>query len=162
LNNHLPRAFFVTEVLTIEDEYERIRAINKSEFNPENTAILERELTEDIAAPDSCWTEVIHHDPNRLDLKVFTDKQALLVLSEVYYPPGWVIQIDGKEVTQIYKTDHAIQSIVVPAGEHSVKLEFQPDSYYTNIRLATASVAILYIVILVSFFQLSYQKRKQA
>jgi uncharacterized membrane protein YfhO len=68
----------------------------------------------------------------------------------MYYPPGWKAYIDDKPVSKIYKTNHALQSIIFPPGEHEVALRFEPESYYDNIKISYASAGILYITILLS------------
>ncbi len=149
-NEFLPRAFFVGGYKIIKDEFERLHLINSAEFDPARTAIVEEEIAQKIEQPDSAWTRVTAFTPNLREFEVYTDKQALLVLSEVYYPPGWKISIDNQPVEKIYKTDHAVQSIVVPAGRHTVTMRFAPDSYYNDIRIAWISVGILYLVVFAS------------
>ncbi len=47
---------------------------------------------------------------------------GFLVLSETFYP-GWHARIDDRE-TPIYRTDGALQGVVVPAGRHIVHFQF--------------------------------------
>ncbi len=155
--DHLPRAFFVSEFRVIPDEHKRLQTINSATFDPATTAILEVEPAQPVSAPDSAFAKLTAFSPNRVDFDVYTDKQALLVLSEVYYPPGWKIFIDDSQTEAVYKTDHAIQSIVVPAGRHKVSLRFEPDSYFKDIRIATISTWLLYIIIVLSLLQM-YRK----
>lgn len=117
-------------------------------------------MQQPISQPDSSFTKVLKFTPNELQLQVYTDKQSLLVISEVYYPPGWKIFVDGKPVSKVYKTDHAIQSVVVPAGEHQVLLKFAPDSYFKNIKISYASLGIIYLILLVSLIRYILQRKK--
>ncbi len=159
-NQYLSRAFFVGSVEVIKDEVQRLQRINSKDFDPARTAILEEELQQPISQPDSSFTRVIKFTPNELQLQVYTDKQSLLVISEVYYPPGWKIFVDGKPVSKVYKTDHAIQSVVVPAGEHQVVLKFAPDSYFKNIKISYASLGIIYLILLGSLVRYILQRKK--
>lgn len=156
----LPRSFFVQDFKVIPDELKRLQFINSPNFNPAQTAILEENPAVNINAPDSVFTKLTSFSPNRLSFDVYTDKSALLVLSEVYYPPGWKIFVDEKLVEQVYKTDHAVQSIVVPAGVHKVEMKFEPESYFRNIKIASVSAGILYLIILASLLQ-GYLKRRK-
>ncbi len=158
---HLPRAFFVKGFKVIKDEIQRLRTINSKEFDPAQTAILEEKPAQPVSAPDSAFTQVLKFSPNELQLRVFTDKQALLVISEVYYPPGWKIFIDNKPVEKIYKTDHAVMSIVVPEGEHQIDLKFEPDSYFRDIKISYASLGVIYLILLVSLVQYLLKKRTE-
>lgn len=148
--DRLDRAFFVGTYQVIKDEYDRLEMLNNPNFDPALTALLEEEPEAAFEEPDSSRVSVASFNPNEISFKAFSDKQALFVISEVYYPPGWKAYIDDEPVTKIYKTNHAIQSIIFPAGEHEVDLRFEPDSYYNNIRISYASAGILYITILLS------------
>jgi len=157
-NDFLPRGFFVDEFKVIEDEYARIRAINSSAFDPAKTAIVEEKINETFSNPDSSWSKVTQFTPNKIAFNVFTDKQALFVISELYYPPGWKIFVDEKQVENIYRTNHAIQSIVIPAGEHKAELRFEPESFSRNIKLSYASLGMIYLVIAFSVFKMVREK----
>ena len=149
-NNHLPRGFFVDDYVIIKNEIERINTINSREFYPERTAIIEAEIPEQVDKPDSSYSSLVEFTPNLSKFEVYTNKQALFVISEVDYPPGWKYYLDGNLKEGIYKTDHAIQSVVVPKGEHTVELRFEPDSYHKNLKLSYASISIIYLIIAVS------------
>lgn len=159
--NRLSRAFFVGETKLISDELDRLAYINQREFDPQNIAIIEEEINETIATPDSSFTELKSFSPNRLEFNVYTDKQALLVISEIHYPPGWKVFIDDQQVEKIYKTDHAIQSVVVPAGNHKIEMRFEPDAYFRDIKIASLSSGLLYVIILLSLILGWLKKRKQ-
>ena len=91
---------------------------------------------------------------------VYTDKNALFVISDVFYPPGWRIYIDEQKVETVYKTDHAIQSIIVPSGSHKIEMHFEPESYSRNINLAYISVSILYLTLLGSLISVILKRSK--
>jgi len=149
--DYLPRGFFVNKYQIIENEFERIRTINTRDFDPRMTAILEKEPESPISAPDSAYANLVEFSPNFSKYDVYTDKQALFVISEVDYPPGWKVYIDNKSGHKLYRTNHAVQSVVIPEGIHSVELKFEPDSFTRNVRISYASLSILYLIILVFF-----------
>ncbi len=159
---YLPRAFFVGQYTVIKDARQRLRTINSKNFDPAQTAILEEKLPVPIYQPDSSFVKVLKFNPNELKLQVYTDKQSLLVISQIYYPPGWKIFVDGKKVDKVFKTDHAIQSIIVPAGLHKVEMRFAPDSYYRNMRMARIASIVIYLAILISLGYAIKQKRMNA
>jgi uncharacterized membrane protein YfhO len=115
-----------------------------------STAILEEKLPVDSFSVDSSFSKVTHYSPNKIVFDIYANKQGLFAISELYYPPGWKIFIDNRQVEKIYKTDHAIQSIIVPEGKHVVELKFAPDSYKNSVRLAGISLVIVYLSIIVS------------
>jgi len=158
LNERLLRAFFVNNIKVIPDEYDRLRYLNRREFDPAQTAILERDPQIKIGAADSNFCKLTDFTPNYIRHEVYTDAPGLLVLSESYYPPGWRIFIDNSEAQNIYKTNHALQSVFVPAGQHIVEMRFEPPSYYSYIRYASVSAGIIYLIILASLI-LNYRER---
>jgi len=156
--DRLPRGFFVGEYKIMTDQYDRLREINNQKFDPAVTAILEEELMENIQTPDSSWSVVKSFNPNKIEFEVYTDKKALFVISEMGYPPGWKIMIDNQAVDKIYKTDHALQSIIVPEGKHQVQLRFEPDSYTFYVKMSYASAGILYIIVILSLIMMVKEK----
>jgi hypothetical protein len=159
-NNYLSRGFFVGKVLIIEDDYERLQYINNPKFKPDTIALLETEFETQIETPDSSYCFVKEFTPNKVSMDVFTDKNSLFVISELYYPPGWKVFLDNEEVDQIYKTNHVLMSIIVPEGNHEVVLRFEPDSYYENITISYASLGIIYLAIIFSIFNYFRTKKE--
>jgi uncharacterized membrane protein YfhO len=129
------------------DPVKRLHLINDSSLDLRYTAILSETPAEELAAPDSSRVEVISHNPNRIDFQAYTDKTSLLVFSENYYPPGWKIMVNNEKVSRVYEANHSLQAIALPAGQHSIVMEFAPASYFRNIRYAQASLGIIYLVI---------------
>lgn len=97
------------------------------------------------------------YTPNYRKARVSNNKDALLRVSEVYYP-GWEIYIDGQEVKK-YQADIAWMAIEFPKGEHIVELK--PKSQYLKTAGLVSfplmgAVAILWLYSLFMFY-----KRKQ-
>jgi len=126
--NMLPRAFFVKNYKTISTAKEVIQTLNMPDFNPAETAILEKEPHSDIIPYDSAKVTIQDFKNNRIVLEAYVDKPSLLVLSEIYYPHGWKAFIDGNE-TEIYKTNYILRSIAVPSGKHVIEFRFEPAEY---------------------------------
>jgi hypothetical protein len=57
------------------------------------------------------------------------------VFSEIYYPYGWNVWLDGKKAEHI-KVDYLLRGMPVPAGRHTIEFRFEPSSYYTGWKLA--------------------------
>lgn len=70
--------------------------------------------------------QLVKYEPNHVS---FTSKSAtpqLAVFSEIYYPHGWKMFIDGKEVPYI-KANYLLRAVHVPAGNHTIEMTFQPE-----------------------------------
>ena len=128
-------AWFVDEVITVNDREKRFDALNDPDFDPSQTAILEEQFLLPVEKPDSSYI-LTTPSFNTMKYEIYTDKPTLFVASEIYYPPkgGWKAFVDGKEVP-IYKTNHVLRSIYIDSpGEHTILFEFNPEvfkKYYT-------------------------------
>jgi hypothetical protein len=152
----LPRAFFVENYEVIPEKQKRLERLNQKDFDPSITAILEEDLKLTLEKILSADVKVTLFQPNRIELDVNTDKKGLMVLSEIYYPPGWKATVDG-EKTEVYKTNHILRSIIVPEGNHKVHFEFTPKSYIYSGWLSGILNTLLYsgliIIGIISFLR---------
>jgi hypothetical protein len=82
---------------------------------------------------------------NRIEADVQAHGQALLVLSELFYP-GWRATVNGK-TAPILKVDGDLRGIVVPSGPSLVRLYYAPVSFYLGLALSIASVLTLCLLI---------------
>lgn len=134
----LPKAFFADSVITVDSPQRAMELIRgDSGVNLRTTAVVE---TDDplSSAPDTAATvEVTSYGAREITLRAERSTDGLLVLSEIYYPPGWTATVDGREAP-IYKTDYVLRGIPVPAGAHEIRLRFDPASYVWGSRLSWA------------------------
>lgn len=132
----LPRVFFVHNAVTVSDAAQRFAILQSPGFDPANTALVESPV--DVQSPDSSSVRVISHHSNSMLLDVYSDKSALLVISEIYYPHGWAARLDGQQIP-IHKTNHVLRSVVVPAGMHALEFRFEPPEFETGVWLSSVA-----------------------
>jgi hypothetical protein len=77
---------------------------------------------------------LVSYKPNRVALEYNADKDALLFMSDTYYP-GWKAFVDGKETT-IYRSNMAFRAIQVPKGHHRVLFRYMPFSFLLGLALS--------------------------
>ena len=153
----LPRAFFVKNFQVIADGVKRLQMLNNSDFNPAETAILEQEPAVRPETPDTTSVTITTWEPEKIEMKTFSNRPALLVLSESFYPPGWYAMLDGKEKLPIYKTDHHLRSVVVPSGNHEIGFYFHPGSYYAGLEISLLSLIATYFALFIMLYQDAYR-----
>lgn len=142
----LPRAWFVQQTRVSSGTGETLQLLQDLQFDPAKTAILESPI-DGISAPDSARVIQTSAEMHSLTYDVFTDKDALLVTSEIYYPAGWKAYLNDVE-TEIYPVNHVLRGIKIPAGKHQLRMEMAPESYKTGIRLSLAGILITLIAVL--------------
>ncbi|MBN1561080.1 YfhO family protein [candidate division KSB1 bacterium] len=144
----LPRAFCVGQTEVIPERPARLARLNQASFRPDSVAIVEAALPASIAAPAN-WSAVIsRYEPNYIDVNISTDEQTLLVLSEIYYPAGWQAFIDDREV-EIYKVNHILRGVLVPAGSNTVHFKLEPATYKISVAMMAGSITIVYAALLI-------------
>jgi len=84
---------------------------------------------------------VVRYEPAAIDLDVRAHGTALMVASETEYP-GWVAWVDGRE-TAIHRVDVALRGVVVPDGQHRVRMEFRPRVLWVGLAITLATGALL-------------------
>lgn len=121
-------AWFVSEVKFVDNPNEEIRQIG--EIDSKKTAIISKDDRKyfdgkPIAAESTAFLSLTKYQPNELEFKSQSKTPQLAVFSEIYYPKGWKMLIDGNEVPYI-KADYLLRAVHVPAGNHVIKMVFEP------------------------------------
>jgi len=149
-NQYIPRLHFVRNIISVSgiDEVKKICYDNK--FNPKNTALAEG-LNSRTNMGDG---EIISSDFSNNDDILVNVKTAgspvFLVLSDSFYP-GWHAYIDDIETT-IYKTNGIARGILIDKpGEHQIKFNFKPMSFYIGLTISVISAILFTIMIILSY-----------
>lgn len=85
--------------------------------------------------------------PNRLTYHVDTKRGGVAVFSEVYFPWGWHVTIDGKPV-ELGRVNYVLRALYVPAGSHTIEMKFDPESLHTTNNAATIAVIAIYLLLI--------------
>ena len=159
--NALGNCWFVKTVGFKKTPLEIMNALTA--LNTKDSAVVEegdKDFVKYDNAADSTATIALVKNAN--DVVEYASKSAtarFAVFSEVYYNAGWKAYIDGKETT-IIKTNYVLRGLSVPAGEHKIKFEFKPDSYYGSLKIGVISSGLIWLLLLGSGFLLFWQNKK--
>tara|TARA_B100000315_G_scaffold260719_1_gene324415 strand:- start:6238 stop:8568 length:2331 start_codon:yes stop_codon:yes gene_type:complete len=149
--NVLPKAWFVGNVTSVETQKESLVKTLEQLFDPGKEAIVvnydgpEMTFSEGGNAVEEEFSE------NEIILKSNNSNEGLLVLSEMYYAPGWMAEVDGQPA-KIYQTNHVLRSVYVPAGEHKVRFHYD-DKRYNMIRIISRASFFLVITSIVYIYR---------
>lgn len=121
-------AWFVSNVKFVENQNEEIKQIG--EIDSKEVAIISKDdhkyfEGKQLAADSTAILNLTKYQPNELEFKTQSKTPQLAVFSEIYYPKGWKMLIDGNEVPYI-KANYLLRAVHVPAGNHVVKMVFEP------------------------------------
>lgn len=140
-----PRARLVGSAV-VETDPNRVWQTIVEAPDAEDLALVEAPLSTTLVPADSSSqvaVELEHYDPRLIRWQVETDAPRLLVTGEVYYPAGWIADVDGAE-TPIIEVNGLFRGVVVPAGEHTVEMRFEPAADRIGYLIALFSTILVY------------------
>ena len=139
----MPPAFLVPSsgVMVIRDERAQMDLIRSANYDPERTVVLEEPFRFALTGGVPGNVQWIERKNASLRLKVESDTNSVLVLSQIYYP-GWKAFVDGKQ-TPVFPADYALTGIAVAPGSHDVIFKFDPLSFKIGLLLSTVTVFVL-------------------
>lgn len=135
--NYLERAYFIKNTISAKDHIEVAKAIDDKNFSPLNNAIV---LSQDSIP--NLWSigkvEIKSYKDNSLLLETLNQGRGFLVIADTYHP-GWHVYIDGIE-DKIYEINGALRGVIVPPGNHQIKMVFWPDDIALAIKISLGSL----------------------
>lgn len=151
----LPRAFMVNNYVVMENDEEIIDTIYDESFDPLSQIILEEDPNlESVDKELDYELSIDAYGKNKVIISLETDSEALLFLSDSYFP-GWKAYVDDLEV-KIYRADYALRAIKVPKGTHKVEFSYLPYSFSLGLWVSLVSLgSALFIIV---FY---YRKKKE-
>src|SRR5690625_54975 len=142
----LPKAWFVEEVVTASTPLEAFQLIlPQQEFDPVRTAVVEGTARGDVRPDAESSVEVTRYTSRRINMEITRSEPGFLVLSEIWYPDGWVALLNGEEIP-IHKTNYLLRGFEIPAGIHQLELEFDPASQRVGAGLSQAATALQLLI----------------
>ncbi len=148
LNEHaLGNAWFVDSIEYVDGADDEMAALDV--IDPAGTAVADVAFRDVLGGdvPAKCEGDTIyltHYAPNSLTYRTESANGGLAVMSEVYFPWGWHVSIDGQD-TPLGRVNYLLRAVRVPAGSHTLTMVFDPESLHVTDRVATASVIVIYL-----------------
>mgnify|MGYP001475592376 FL=1 len=153
----LPKAWIIGNLKIVESQKESLMETLMTGFNPYSSAVVLKYEGDDMPANVNGQAIIKLKEENKIEINCQSETGGLLVLSEVYYKPGWKAFVNGVE-TKIYQTNHILRSVYIPSGESEVLFEYD-DSRWQNTRMLSR-ISILTVLMLVGFSILRERKQK--
>ena len=152
-------AWFVSDIKFVNSPNEEIDEIGS--IDTKKTAVISSDDKKyfegkTIAADSTAFLDLTKYQANELEFKTQSKTPQLAVLSEIYYPKGWKMFVDEKEVPYI-KADYLLRAVYVPAGNHTVKMLFEPEVITKGKTISLIAFGLFVLLSILGFFWL-YRK----
>lgn len=148
-------AWFVDSVQIASNADAEIAALNN--FNPASKAIVDMRFSHNLEGLSTTYDTIgtinlVKYEPNRLVYSSDANSTKVAVFSEIYYPRGWTVTVDGQDAEH-FRANYILRAMVVPAGKHEIVFSFKPKMYGIGkgIDLASSLLLILLFVGWIAF-----------
>ena len=90
--------------------------------------------------------EKIKNSSSHLTYQFESLSDQLIVFSEIYYPSGWEVYVDGVK-SDYFDIDYLLRGMLVPKGEHTIEFYFSPKIVKTGINIRIITIIITFSLI---------------
>ena len=156
----LGNAWFVNNIFYVKNANEEIDALRgldpstKAVVNTEFKSVLKDMTTLEADSTANITLQV--YEPNHLRYTTSNTRDGVAIFSEIYYPDGWQVTIDG-QAAELARANYVLRALYIPAGQHTVEMTFDPKSLHTTESLAYAG----YGLFILGLIALVWKKRKE-
>jgi len=147
-------AWFVSNVQYVENANEELDALDN--ILPTETAVVDARFKETLKGVTelpqdtlSATIKLTGYAPNRLTYATDNAQDGIAVFSEIYYPDGWHLTIDGQPA-DLARADYILRAAYIPAGKHTLEMYFDPTSLHVTESIAYGALALLVLGVMMA------------
>ncbi len=142
-------AWFVKNIRIANNANEEMQLVG--EINTKTEMVVDKSFVSELPAkltPDStAKIALIKYEPNHLTYSFSSPTDQVAVFSEIYYPEGWNVYINGQKVPYV-RADYLLRAMPLKAGVYDIDFKFEPLSYSVGNIIALTSSVLLILCIL--------------
>jgi len=156
-------AWFVSDLKFVNTPNEEIKSIGI--IDNKKTAVIassdkEYFSNKPVQADSTATISLTGYQPNELEFKSKSRTPQLAVFSEIYYPHGWKMFVDEKEVPYI-KADYLLRAVHVPAGNHNIRMVFEPEVIEKGKWISLLCFGLFIVLSGLGIFLMNKNKKKE-
>jgi hypothetical protein len=118
--------------------------ISKVALGLKNT--IPKDLPKSFDSEDLIKIEKIKNSSSNLIYNYNSLSDQLIVFSEIYYPSGWEVYIDG-EKSNYFDINYLLRGMLLPKGTHTIEFNFSPKIVKTGINIRIITIIITFSLI---------------
>ncbi len=152
-------AWMVSNIKWVEDANAEMDALEQTDLK--NVAIVDERFREDLSTnglkvDSTARIDLLEYAPNHLVYKSSSKENQIAVFSEIYYPHGWKVTLDGEEVSY-GRANYVLRAMNIPAGDHTIEFIFDPEVVHKGKMVGFISTLLL---LLTALGAIGYQIKK--
>jgi uncharacterized membrane protein YfhO len=140
----MPRVWMSYKPFVDSSDESTIKTLSDSTFNYREAVIVDRDPELKIdTIPGKNKVQITGYELNKISISAETDKNGMLVLSEIFYP-SWKVYVDGIE-KPILRCDYSLRAVAIEKGKHQVIFEYVDKDFKTGSILCLSGLGIVLI-----------------
>jgi nitrogen fixation-related uncharacterized protein len=154
-------AWFVQSIQYAKNNDQEMQGI--SSFDPKKEAIVNQEFEpllkdKNVGVPSNGIIKLTSYHPDLLKYEYSIDKAAVAVFSEIWYPKGWKMYVDGEEMPY-FRANYLLRAAVLPSGNHKIEWKFEPKSYFFGENISLIGSILLSLILAYALYRELATKR---
>ena len=124
------------------DEPTTLQALASPGFNPAKVVYLPQAVAGRLSATNAARSSIqpTEFSAHRISAIAINDAPALAVISQNDYP-SWHAFVDGQPAP-LLRANHAFQAVEIPAGKHTLRIEYHDTAFKLGAAISALSVLI--------------------
>lgn len=155
-------AWLVDSIKMVSDANQEIDQIKSTDVR--KTAIVNKEFEDYVKSYDpdtSGEVKMTLCTPDKLEYQSTGTGNGFIVFSEIWYGEkgAWKAYIDDKE-SKFIRVNYLLRGMKIPQGDHKIRFEFKPQSYYMGENISLIS-SLLLILLSIGYLAYHYYTNKK-
>ena len=145
----LGNAWSVDSLLILDNPDELLNKLKDTDISKIALGLknsIPKDLSQTFESKDLIKIEKVKNSSSHLTYNYNALSEQLIVFSEIYYPSGWDVFIDG-EKSDFFDINYLLRGMLIPEGKHEIDFFFSPEIVKTGINIRIITIIITFSLI---------------
>ena len=145
----LGNAWSVDSLLILDNPDELLNKLKDTDISKIALGLknsIPKDLPQTFESKDLIKIEKVKNSSSHLTYNYNALSEQLIVFSEIYYPSGWKVFIDG-EKSDFFDINYLLRGMLIPEGKHEIEFFFSPEIVKTGINIRIITIIITFSLI---------------
>ena len=147
----LGNAWAIDSLLVFNNPDELLNKLKEKDTDISQVALglmnsLPKDIPQSYDSSELIKIEKIKNSSSHLTYNYESISEQLIVFSEIYYPAGWEVYVDGDK-SNFFDINYLLRGMVIPKGKHTVEFYFSPKIVKTGINIRIITIIITFSLI---------------
>ncbi|MDE5773599.1 MAG: YfhO family protein [Muribaculaceae bacterium] len=147
--NALGNAWWIDDIRYVNNPDEEMA--QTLSIDPARSAVADKAFETTLGQPtsisDGDYIKETSYAPNKLTYSADTRRGGIAVFSEIWFPDGWNVTIDGQPA-QLGRVNYVLRALRIPAGKHEIVMTFNPKSLEITNAIGAGGCILIYLLII--------------